>query len=828
MTHETLTMMPEPELEAIVPDDDAGFGSLSTARGHLPLEAMDVTGRVVGLVAELELRQTFVNTFDEPIEATYIFPLSDRAAVTSFRMEVDGRVVDGAIKERGEARREYDEAIEAGHRAAITEEERSGVFTIRVGNLIPDEKAVVRLTMTGPLPVSDGEVTFRFPLVVAPRYIPGRELAGDNVGDGVAQDTDVVPDASRITPPVLLPGYPNPVRLGLRIDVEAGDLPVRDLRSSLHAVVDRDNGGSRRITLQPGERLDRDFILRYSVGSAAIGTSLVLSPDAEGDEGTFMLTLVPPAGDADATRPRDVVFVLDRSCSMSGWKMVAARRAVARMVDTLGDDDTFNVLAFDNTIETPAGFDESQLVAATDRNRFRAVEFLAKLDYRGGTEMARPLELAAGALAGGYAERERVLVLVTDGQVGNEDHILRNLQKRLKNVRIFTLGIDRAVNAGFLRRLATLGAGACELVESEDRLDEVMDKIHRRIATPIVTELSVKADGLSIIEDSIVPGRLPDLFANAPLTVTGRFRGKARGGVRVSGQDLIGSSWSQEVFGRIDAARAVTQLWARGLIRQLEDEYVVRGAHGKLEQRIVSTSITHSVLSRFTAFVAVDREGKIKADGFPHQVTQAVDMPSGWVAPARAPMHAQMRGYGGGRSAKEMMAAPASAMPVASIPPRSPKKRSPVGAVAAGVATGIGAVLGAPVAVAKALANRGGGGGASFEEPAAPAEPVDLQPYLDRLVELVAQLRATGHGDVERRLKRVAALLHQLIEDLQSIDVTLELVRALAPLAQRLADELRSGAADAAALAVSTADELEAIAQGTPDPGASTRGAFWK
>src|SRR5205823_6349971 len=125
--------------------------------------------------------------------------------------------------------------IVQGHRASIAEEERAGVFTLRVGNLPPGESARVQLTLTGPLPYSDGEATFRFPLVVAPRYIPGTPLSGLSVGDGIACDTDAVPDASRISPPVLLPGFPNPVRLNLQVDF-GSSLQPSDLRCSLHTL----------------------------------------------------------------------------------------------------------------------------------------------------------------------------------------------------------------------------------------------------------------------------------------------------------------------------------------------------------------------------------------------------------------------------------------------------------------------------------------------------------------------------------------------------------------------------------------------------------------
>src|SRR5262249_11958888 len=203
--------------------------------------------------------------------------------------------------------------------------------------LPPGEEATVRLTLAGPLPYADGEATFRFPLVVAPRYIPGTPLPGPAVGTGVEPDTDAVPDASRISPPVLLPGFPNPVRLSLSVEILPSGLPITGLRASLHAVEEENAGRVRCVTLQPGARLDRDFTLRLRSGEGRLHSSLALQPDGpQVREGTFLLAVVPPAGQV-APRPRDIVFVLDRSGSMDGWKMVAARRAVARMVDTLLD-----------------------------------------------------------------------------------------------------------------------------------------------------------------------------------------------------------------------------------------------------------------------------------------------------------------------------------------------------------------------------------------------------------------------------------------------------------------------------------------------------------
>ncbi|MFB4287006.1 VIT domain-containing protein [Nonomuraea sp. ATR24] len=597
----------EPARCAPVPD--AGIGALRTARGNLPLESVDVSAEVSGLVAGVKVAQGFRNPFDVTLEATYVFPLPDRAAVTAFRMEADDRVVEGVLKERGQARADYDRALREGRRAAIAEEDRPDVFTIRVGNILPGERVTVRLELSQPLPYEDGAATFRFPLVVAPRYVPGTPLDGPAAGDGVAPDTDAVPDASRISPPVLLPGFPDPVRLSLAVKVDAGGLELRELASSLHVV--EEAGGVVRV--RPGERLDRDFILRM-----AFDASTALQLDGAG---TFALTVVPPALESPRA-PRDLVLLLDRSGSMAGWKMVAARRAAARIVDTLTPQDRFAVLAFDSVVEEAF----EGLAEGGDRNRYRAVEHLARVDARGGTELLEPLRRAIDLLGGGDGGRERVVVLVTDGQVGNEDQILERAGGALSAMRVHAVGIDRAVNAAFLGRLAGLGAGRCELVESEDRLDAAMEQIHRRIGAPLVTDLSLK--GLDVEPGTLT--HLGSIFPGVPL----RAFGRCREGSAVTVRGLAaGAAWEQRVEVTAVGSPALRAVWARAHLRELEDRYAM-GEHG-LEPEIVRVSLEHGVLCRFTAYVAVD--SRQVAEGAPeHRAIQPVEPPSGWEMPAPA------------------------------------------------------------------------------------------------------------------------------------------------------------------------------------------------
>lgn len=633
---QTLPLLDAPANES----EDAGFGALRTERGCLPLTAVEVRAGIEGLLAQTSVRQTFHNAFDEPLEATYIFPLPDRAAVTRFRMTVGERVIEGELKERGQARQDYAHAIKRGHRAALAEEDRSGVFTMQVGNIPPTEEVTVELDLVGPLEMNEDEATYRFPLVVAPRYTPGVPLDGAAVGDGVTPDTDQVPDASRVTPPVLLPGFPNPVRLSLEVELDPAGLNegLSGVRSSLHSVLVNEQGPPWTVRLQPGERLNRDFLLRFPVARQTVQTTLQCSAAAPNKPGVFSVTLTPPMTSTLTPKPREVVFVLDRSGSMSGWKMVAARRALGRMIDTLLDQDRFTVIAFDDTTEMPTAPAEAnsrgKLLSGANRQRWRVLEWLSKIDARGGTEMGPALKAAVQCFSPASDNVDRVLVVVTDGQVTGEDALLRTLKKAAGGAmpRVFTLGIDQAVNAGFLHRLADLGGGVCDLVESEDRLDEALDGVHRLIGQPVLTDVRLELVDFDGVAESLAPARTAGLYAGRPLMIFGRHLAPTTNiHLRVHAVDAAGQPWSAEVAAQDASPQVLLNLWGRAQVRQLEDRYAAEGVGiDNLAERIVQVSLESGVLSRFTAYVAVDQSEVVNAGGKQHHVIQPVEVPAGW------------------------------------------------------------------------------------------------------------------------------------------------------------------------------------------------------
>ncbi len=905
----TVELIPAGGPDHLDPDAASpGRGVLVCDQGWLPLRALSVTAEVAGADAAVTVRQQFANPTTDVIEAVYIHPLPDRAAVVAFAVTIGDRRIEGRLKERGEARAEYDQALATGHRAAITEEDRPDVFTTRVGNLAPGDVAEVELTLVQPLPEEDGQLSFRFPLVVAPRYIPGSPL-GDGLaaGEGTAVDTDAVPDASRITPPVLLPGVPNPVRLDLQA-VFAGGVPA-GLASSLHALATgagASTGAEGVVALRPGERLNRDVILRWpspagvdSGGGdpAAARATLDVTPDGPdgaapglAGDGTFTFRLTaPPYADTEPPAPRDVVVLLDRSGSMGGWKMAAARRAAARIVDSLGPADRFTVLAFDHTIERPKHLPET-LLEATDRNRWLAVEWLAGVEAEGGTELwpalaeafrllAAPppvLEAPDRPAADGLppplwyrppAEaapdaRRATCLLVTDGQVGNEDQILGEVGRTLGRARVFTVGIDQAVNAGFLRRLAAAGGGRCELVESEDRLDEAMGAIHRRIADAPLRSVTVQADaGTEILQ--LAPAGPVDCFAGVPLVLRGRYRGAAPtirwsatgpdgapcGGVVVAASPAFAPAPASAPASVQGPHRAARPLWARARIRDLEDHLArhrfggARLPAGQADE-IVALSLATGVLSRYTAFVAVDLSETVDSTS-PRPVLQPVERPAGWAA-AMPPVGARSLHAGAAPPAPPpgagplpvRAAAPSRAMPAPAWP------APPMAAPAALPAPAVGGDKPGVRRLADRLRRNVAGGrvppapapappAAGLKPPPAPpsvaAPPgLDLGRYAARLEELVARIEAGQRG------WRLVVDFDELIDDLASIgapSVVVDAVRSLRDAvtggAGSLADAL-AAARDALAGGGGAAGGGSAPVPAPATPPVAPRPDFWR
>lgn len=589
-------------LNAPATPDPRGLGGLmvliSGAPRPLPLTEVKVRARVAGDVATTVVEQRFHNAYASPMEALHIFPLPERGAVTEVELRAGEVVVRAECRERVEAERTYQAAVQAGHRAALLTAEREDVHTLRVANLPPGTDVTVRMVLVERLEAQDGRMRWRFPTVVAPRYTPGAAVG--HAGPGVAPDTDLVPDASRISPPLRLSG-------GTRLDLEvelAG--PIRSLSSSLHALSLSLEDGGARVAPAANATCDRDFLLSWTTGEPDS-----LATRAWTDGGHTLIVVEPPSDLPGEALPRDAVFVVDISGSMGGVKMEAAKLALKTALHGLVPGDRFRLLAFDDRVEAMS----RDFLAVTDANLGKGDRWIAALRDRGGTEMLPAIQ---EALAGDTpAGRLRTVLFVTDGQASNEAQLVAAVAGRRKAARFFTLGIDTAVNAGLMQRLARAGGGVATLCTPSDDIEAVVARLEARFGSPLLADLEVV--GAQVARPEPVA-----LFAGAPVSLL--IEG-APASVRLRATGPMGP-WTAELApSRTEAPLGVA--WARERVSWLEDQIALKPFQDEaLRGEILRVALAAHIASRFTAFVAVDSSVTVGGDRV--TVVQPVERPHGW------------------------------------------------------------------------------------------------------------------------------------------------------------------------------------------------------
>ncbi|MDP2315119.1 MAG: VIT domain-containing protein [Pseudomonadota bacterium] len=591
-----------PALAALATPDPRGLGGLVALVGGqerpLPLRDVKVRARVVGDCARIEVNQRYANPYDTALEAIHLFPLPEDGAVTEMELRAGDLVVRADCRERKEAEATFAAARDAGHRAALLTAERADIHTLRVTNLPPRTEVVVRMVIVQRLDTVDGRTQLRFPTTIAPRYLPG--TATGHEGPGILPDTDHVPDASRLQPPVL-------VGAGAKLDLEVHILgAVRTVESSLHVAKVTLDDHSVRVAPKGGATVDRDFILTWTTAAADRTDTRAFT------DGAYTLVVVQPPGSVvPAALPRDAVFVVDISGSMDGGKMEAAKRALVGALHGLLPGDRFRIVAFDDKVEHFrsgfATYDDASLVAAD--------AWVARLAPRGGTEMLPAIQ---SALEGDTPQgRLRTVLFITDGQAHNEQELVAAVANRRGQARFFSLGIDTAVNGALLGRLARVGGGTCELCAPTDDIEAVIARIEARFGMPLAEGVRVEGGEAAGPAEHV-------LFAGRPVTVL--LRG-APDKVRISGR-TTGAALAAEVApAPVDFPLGA--LWGRERVADLEDRIALRPFEEEaLRGEILRVALEHHIASRFTAFVAV--ETSLRTTGERVEVVQPAMVPQGW------------------------------------------------------------------------------------------------------------------------------------------------------------------------------------------------------
>jgi len=569
----------------------------------------DVTIDVSGIIARATVKQRFRNTGSMWAEGIYVFPLPENAAVDHFRLHIGERRIEGQIQERAMAKRTYEAAKNEGRQAGLVEQQRANVFTTSLANIAPGEEITVEIEYQQTLEYKDGSYRLRFPMVIGPRF-----HAVNNSSPEHDNSTDV---STEITVARLNPVY-------IHVSLDAG-VPLEKLESIYHDIDIKQTATHRySIALAPGNVFaDRDFELVWTPELRHQPQSAVFTEQHGGYE-YALLSVLPPNLDSLGQQllPRDVVFILDVSGSMSGTSIEQARASLIQALGRLKPQDQFNIIWFNDRTER---LYPRTMPATTDSIQY-ATNVINKLQADGGTVMLPALALAFSDQPG--LSRVRQIIFLTDGNVDNEQQLFSLINKQLGDNRLFTVGIGSAPNSYFMRKAARVGRGSFTYIGDVDEVHQKTNALLEKLESPALVNIDLDIQGLDV---EAFPHPVPDLYLGEPLTVLIRGR-QLDSQITVHG-DYGESSWQQKVE-LLDGMNhaGIRTAWARNKIASLLEQHHdadTEEHRDDLKQKIVKTSIDHHLVSRFTSLVAVDVT-PVNSSGLLYSEKLKTNLPHGW------------------------------------------------------------------------------------------------------------------------------------------------------------------------------------------------------
>jgi Ca-activated chloride channel family protein len=596
---------------------EPGAGAPSTAA---PLLFTHVKISVSGMTARTTVTQRFANPTAGWREGVYVFPLPEKAAVDHLAMEIGSRRIEGEIRERGEARAMYEQAKTGGRKATLVEQERPNVFTTSVAHIGPGEEILVTIEYQEVLVYDAGAFHLRFPMVVAPRYVPGTAVVTGDAGTGWGINSDQVPDAERVTPPVTPPeeGFVNPVTL--TVELNPG-FPLSAVDSPYHRV-DVTESADHRYTVRLVDGAvpaNRDFELVFAPDVAAAPGAAVFAERKDGRTYALAMLVPPTAASEEPPASREAVFIIDTSGSMEGTSIAQAKQALAMALDRLHPGDRFNVIEF-NSVTRSLFAAPMPVDPATLR---RARSFVAGLRARGGTEMRAALDAALTRdAASGFV---RQVVFLTDGAVGNEGDLLELIRARVGDRRLFTIGIGSAPNAYFLTKAAQFGRGTFTFIGDVREVGAKMGALFAKLEQPVLTDLAVAWPGVA----EVWPREPGDLYAGEPIVVVARTDAR-EGAVTITGR-RAGVPWRASLPLSASASEpGIGVLWARAKIEALTDARMSGEPAVAVRKAIVDVALEHHLVSRYTSLVAVDVTATAPPGTIPATAALPANLPDGW------------------------------------------------------------------------------------------------------------------------------------------------------------------------------------------------------
>jgi len=575
----------------------------------LPLKDTRVEVSISGVIADVKVVQTYRNEGIRPINASYVFPASTRAAVYAMRMRLGNEVIVARIKEKETAKKEFEQAKQEGKSASLLEQERPNVFSMHLANVMPQEQVEIELHYTELLVPTDGTYEFVFPTVVGPRYGSPKTEADKGNNDQF------------VSTPYLHEGEKPTSSLHITARVSAG-MPIQEINCTSHQIFPQFiNPSVAQVTLDDSDPFqgNRDFVLHYRLLGAQITSGLLLFQGE--DENFFLYMAQPPARVATEEIPsREYIFVVDVSGSMNGYPLNTAKHLLTDLIGKLKPTDLFNVVLFAGD----ANVLSANSLQANKENVDKAIQLLDAQRGAGGTEL-----LAAIQQAMSIPRQENIsrnVVVVTDGFVSGEEGVFDYIRTNLGRSNVFAFGIGESVNRYLIEGIARAGMGEPFIVGKESEATGVADKFREYIQTPVLTDIQIKTPGFDTYD--VHPTHFPDLLAQRPIILFGKWRGPVTGAI-----ELTGKSGRGDFVTRLDinglqpdeSNRALKYLWARSRIAQLSD-YGSSNLRSDQAQEITKLGLKYSLLTQYTSFIAV-REVVTNTLGPGQDINQPLPLP---------------------------------------------------------------------------------------------------------------------------------------------------------------------------------------------------------
>lgn len=557
---------------------------------QLPLKETSAEVNIAGVIADVKVKQVYTNNGKSALEAIYVFPASTRAAVYDMRMTVGDRLLIAKIQEKEKARQQYEDAKNQGKSASLLEEERPNVFQMNVANIMPGDTITVELSYTELLIPESGVYEFDYPTVVGPRYSNTTEATASSDDKWVSNP---------YTHEGVLPNY----TFDIKARINAG-MKIKAVSCPSHLVdVNYEDKNSVQVSLKKSEtdQGNRDFILQYKLADNAIESGLLLYKGENSDENFFLTMIQPPARpEIDQVPPRDYVFILDVSGSMYGFPVETEKKLVTNLIEKLRPVDKFNVMLFAGSSTTLA----DQSIPATKDNLKKAIDLIEKQSGGGGTEILPALTKAlALKKSEGFS---RTFVISTDGYVSVETETFDLIKNNLGNSNFFAFGIGTSVNRYIIEGMAHVGFGEPFVVTNEADCEKKAEKFRTYIQTPVLTDVKADYNGFDVYD--LEPVNVPDVLAERPIIIYGKYKGEPKGSITISGK-----TGSKDFAYTINVAesspsqnnRALKYLWARQKIRMLDDYNNVSGDE-KQKEEITAMGLKYNLLTKYTSFIAID------------------------------------------------------------------------------------------------------------------------------------------------------------------------------------------------------------------------------